>query len=80
MKLYNPKTNVVYKSRTTKTGANFASIVERWEIDAQGAPVRAYISSREIHATRSKAYRYATSMARYQFRAHVAASNYKVTA
>jgi hypothetical protein len=77
MKLYNPKTQVAYNSRTAKTGAKFVSIVERWETDAQGIPVKAYMSSREIHATRAKAYRYAASMARYQFRSHVAASNYK---
>jgi len=72
MKLYNPKTKVAYNSRTAKTGDKFVSIVERWETDAQGIPFKAYMSSREIHATRSKAYHYATSMARYQFRSHVA--------
>jgi hypothetical protein len=72
MKLHNPKTSIAYNARTTKTGGKFVSIVERWETDAQGVPVKAYVSSREIHATRSKAYHYATSMARYQFRAHVA--------
>lgn len=72
MKLHNPKTNIAYNTRTVKTGGKFVSIVERWETDAQGVPVKAYVSSREIHATRSKAYHYATSMARYQFRAHVA--------
>jgi len=72
MKLHNSKTRIAYNARTTKTGNRFISIVERWETDAQGVPVRAYVSSRETHATRSKAYHYATSMARYQFRAHVA--------
>ena len=72
MKLHNPKTNVTYNTRTAKTGNKFVSIVERWETDAQGAPVKAYLSSREIHATRSKAQHYSRSMARYQFRSHVA--------
>jgi hypothetical protein len=72
MKLHNPKTNIAYNTRTMKTGNKFVSIVERWETDAQGVPVKAHLSSREFHSTRSKAYRYATSMARYQFRAHVA--------
>lgn len=72
MKLHNPKTNIAYSTRTAKTGDKFVSIVERWETDAQGVPVKAFLSSREIHATRSKAQHYARSMARYQFRAHVA--------
>ena len=72
MKLYNPKTQVAYNSRTAKTGDKFISIVERWETDAQGVPVKAYTSSREIHATRAIAYRYAMRMARHQFNSHVA--------
>jgi len=72
MKLHNPKTGIAYNTRTTKQGDKFISIVERWETDSRGVPVKAYLSSREIHATRSKAYKYASSMARYQFRAHVA--------
>lgn len=72
MKLHNPKTNIAYNARTTKIGDKFVSIVERWETDAQGVPINAFLSSRETHATRSKARRYAVSMARYQFRAHVA--------
>ena len=72
MKLYNPKTQIAYNSRTAKNGDKFISIVERWETDSKGIPVRAYVSSREIHATRAKAYRYATLMARHQFNSHVA--------
>ena len=70
MKLHNPKTNIAYATRTAKIGNKFVSIVERWETDAQGVPVKAFLSSREIHATRSKAQHYARSMAGYQFRAH----------
>lgn len=72
MKFHNPKTNIAYNTRTAKTGNKFVSIVERWETDANGVPVKAFLSSRELHATRSKAHHYAVSMARYQFRAHVA--------
>ena len=72
MKLYNPKTQTAYNSRTAKNGDKYLSIVERWETDAQGVPVRAYTSSREIHATRAAAYRYADIMARHQFNSHVA--------
>ena len=72
MKLHNPKTGIAYNTRTMKQGNKFISIVERWEIDSRGVPVKAYLSSREIHATRSKAYKYASSMARHQFGAHVA--------
>lgn len=72
MKLYNSKTHIAYITRTTKTGARFLSIVERWETDSHGVPVRACLSSKESHATRSKARRYAETMARYQFSAHVA--------
>ena len=71
MKLYNSKTHIAYITRTTKTAEGFFSIVERWETDLQGLPVRAYISSKERHATRGKARNYAESMARYQFRSHV---------
>ena len=67
MKLYDPVTHVAYNSRTKKTGDKFVSIVERWETDARGVPVKAYVSSREMHATRAAAYRYANNMARYQF-------------
>ena len=72
MKLHNPKTGIAYNTRTMKQGEKFISIVERWETDSRGVPIKAYLSSREIHATRSKAYKYASSMARYQFCAHVA--------
>ena len=72
MKLHNPKTGIAYNTRTTKQGDKFLSIVERWQCDTQGVPCKAYMSSREIHATRSKAQKYARSMARYQFNAHVA--------
>jgi hypothetical protein len=72
MKLYNKKTAIAYVTRTQKTAAGFLSIVERWETDSQGVPFRAYLSSKERHATRGKARVYAESMARYQFRAHVA--------
>lgn len=71
MKLHNKKTKVSYVTRTQKTAAGFLSIVERCETDSQGVPVRAYLSSKERHATRGKARGYAESMARYQFRAHV---------
>jgi hypothetical protein len=74
MKLYNPKTQIAYNSRTAKNGDKFISIVERWETDSKGIPVRAYTSSREIHATRAAAYRYANIMARHQFSSHVACS------
>jgi hypothetical protein len=72
MKLYNPKTQIAYNSRTAKNGDKFISIVERWETDSKGIPVRAYVSSREMHTTRAAAYRYADIMARHQFRSHVA--------
>jgi len=72
MKLHNPKTLIAYNTRTAKDGNKFVSIVERWETDASGIPRKALLSSREVHATRAKAYRYACSMARYQFSAHVA--------
>jgi hypothetical protein len=72
MKLYNPKTQVAYNSRTAKNGDKFISIVERWETDSKGLPVRAYVSSRELHTTRAAAYRYANIMARHQFSSHVA--------
>lgn len=59
MKFHNPKTNIAYNTRTAKTGNKFVSIVERWETDANGVPVKAFLSSRELHATRSKAHHYA---------------------
>lgn len=72
MKLHNQKTLIAYATRTAKQGKAYVSIVERWETDLAGIPKKAYLSSREIHCTRSRAYRYACSMARYQFAAHCA--------
>jgi hypothetical protein len=70
MKLHNPDTLVSYVARTTKEHHYYVSIVERWETDSLGIAKAACITSREIHRTRSRAYRYATSMARYQFDSH----------
>ena len=70
MKIYNPKTQIAYNTRTTKTGNKFVSIVERWETDSLGVPVKAYVSSREIHSTRAKAYRYAVTMCKAQAANH----------
>jgi len=72
MKLHNIKTGIAYNTRTTKEPDCFKSIVERWECDNNGIPIRAYVSSMEKHKTRNKARHYAESMARYQFRIHCA--------
>lgn len=72
MKLHNQKTNISFVTRTTKHREKFVSIVERWETDAMGVPIKAHTSSREMHNSRSKAYAYACTMARYQFAAHCA--------
>ena len=72
MKLHNQKTLISYVARTTKQRADYVSIVERWETDSMGIPKVARMTSREIHRTRACAYRYACSMARYQFAAHCA--------
>lgn len=72
MKFHNKKTGVAFNTRTTKESTGFKSIVERWECNSDGIPMRAYASSIERHATRSKARHYAESMARYQFRNHCA--------
>ena len=72
MKLHNPDTLTSYTTRTTKQGKEYVSIVERWETDSLGIAKVARLTSREIHRTRSRAYRYATSMARYQFNSHCA--------
>jgi hypothetical protein len=73
MQFHNQKTNVTFKTRTKKeNNGRFISIVERLELGANNIVARAYLSSREVHATRAKARHYATSMARYQFSKHCA--------
>lgn len=78
MKLHSPDTLTSYVARTTKQRADYVSIVERWETDSMGIAKVARMTSREIHRTRSRAYRYATSMARYQFAAHCLAHDTSV--
>ena len=70
MKLHNPDTLISFVARTTKQRKEYVSIVERWETDSMGIAKVARMTSREIHSTRYRAYRYACSMARHQFDSH----------
>jgi hypothetical protein len=72
MKLHNKKTGISYNTRTIKESGIYKSIVERWECDANGIPLRASLSSMEKHPTRAKARYYAERMAIYQFMNHCA--------
>jgi hypothetical protein len=73
MKLYNPKTRTGYIARTRAHGLVYKSIVERWVFEFRGAGLASIsISSMQHHTTRTRAYRYACSMARAQFASHVA--------
>jgi hypothetical protein len=47
---------VTYKGRTVKVFNGFLSIVERWEIDAHGIPIKSQLVFRELTPTRSSAY------------------------
>ena len=58
MQIVNTKTGVAYNARTTKSSKGFVSIVSKYEPN----PEREFLVSREIHLTRAKAYRYATTV------------------
>lgn len=66
MQIVNNKTGVAYNTRTTKTLNGFVSIVSKYE----PTPEREFLVSREVHPTRSKAYRYAVTMCKTLARNH----------
>ena len=60
MQIVNEQTGVVYTARTTKEFSGFVSIVTRRQNNTET------LTSREKHATRAKAYRYAVTVANAQ--------------
>ena len=58
MQIVNEKTGCAYNTRTTKAHNGFVSVVSKYEPN----PEREFTVSREIHPTRSKAYKYACDM------------------
>lgn len=59
MHILNSKTGAAYDARTTKSGDMFVSIVCKYE---QKPRRRAFVVSRELHSTRSQAYRRAVRL------------------
>ena len=60
MQIVNKQTGVVYMTRTAKEFGGFVSIVTRRQNNTET------LTSREKHATRAKAYRYALIVAKSQ--------------
>jgi len=60
MQIHNQQTGVTYTARTHSEWGTFVSIVTRRDNNTER------LTSREKHATRAKAYRYAVTMAKAQ--------------
>ena len=66
MQITNEKTGVTYNARTTKSRFGYVSIVSKYTPN----PESEILTSREIHNTRSQAYRYAVSICKAQASNH----------